>query len=193
MNTLTELWRRVIAATIALISMTALAGCNTAHVASDYDHGAPFASYHRFTLIERPHPAAQNPIAVQRTYDAIRTELMSKGFVYVPDPAQADFAVDFTIGVSDRLDVHSYPATFGGWVGPGFGPGWWGDQVDVRQYHEGSLAIDVFDLRPPRPDWHGTAEKSLSLSEIEHSQAPIQEAVTAVLANFPPKPASSAQ
>jgi len=153
-----------------------LAACTTPQVSSDYDHAAPFASYHSFVLIVRPHPGADNALTLQRTYDAIRDELTRKGFSSVSDPARADFAVDFTIGVQDRLDINSY-----GWAGPG----WW-NQTDVRQYREGTLAIDMFDVRTRRPAWHGVAKKELSASEIAHSQAPIQEAVASVLAQFPP-------
>ena len=171
---------------LLLVPVLALAACATKpQISSDYDHSAQFSAYHSFTLIMRPHEIAQsNPFVVQRTYDAIREELSSKGFTYVTDPAQADFAVDFTIGTRDRVDVHSYPATFGG---PWLGAGWWGNQIDVRQYQEGTLAIDVFDVRSRRAVWHGAGKKELSESEMQHSQALIQEAVAGVLATFPPK------
>jgi hypothetical protein len=119
----------------------------------------------------------------ERTYDAIRAELTSKGFTYVTNPAQADFAVDFTIGASDRLDVRSYPAPYGGpWVHAGS----WGNPIDVRQYREGTLAIDVFDARSRKPVWHGSGTKELSQSDLDHSEPVIRDAVTAVLAQFPP-------
>jgi hypothetical protein len=166
---------------VLLGSMLAVAACSTMHVSSDYDRGAAFSSFHTFTLIVRPHPGIDNPFVEQRTYDAIKAELTSKGFTYVMGPAPADFAVDFTIGARDRLDVHSYPAAYGGpWLG-----GW--GQLDVRQYKEGTLGIDVFDARSRKPVWHGSGKKELSRSEIEQSQAVIRDAVAAVLANFPPK------
>jgi hypothetical protein len=118
---------------------------------------------------------------VQRTYDAIRAELTSKGFTHVANPVQADFAVDFTVGARDRLDVRS---DGGRWLGAGR----W---ADVRQYREGTLAIDVFDARSRRPVWHGSAEKELSRSDIENSAELVREAVTAVLAEFPPKSSTS--
>lgn len=168
-----------------LVSILALAACSTAHVSSDYDHSAQFSRFHSFTLIMRPHPSATNPLLVQRTYDTIRAELVSKGFAYVEDPLQADLAVDFTIGASDRLDVRSYPS--GPYGGPlGFGP-WGGNNVDVRQYKEGTLSIDVFDVRTRKPVWHGTGTKEISQSDMDKSQPLIQDAVSSVLANFPPK------
>jgi hypothetical protein len=169
---------------LLLAPALAIAACSTAHVASDYDHAASFSSFHRFTLITRPHPGTHNPLVEQRAYDAIRAELTSKGFSYVADPLQADFAVDFSIGARDRLDVRSYPPPYGG---PRFHGGWWGNEIDVRQYQEGTLAINVFDVRSRKPVWHGSGKKELSESDLEHSQGVIHEAVAAVLANFPPK------
>jgi hypothetical protein len=172
----TAMWRPLLVAVL-------LTACTTTpHVASDYDKSTQFSNLHKFTLIMRPHPSMHSsPLVEQRTYDVIEQELTSKGFTYVPDPAQADFAVDFSIGAQDRLDLRSYPRT-----GPG-GAGLWGNDIDVRQYQEGTLAVDVFDVHSRRAVWHGSAEKELSQSEMEHSETPIREAVTAVLANFPPK------
>ena len=58
--------------------------------------------------------------------------------------------------------------------------------MDVRQYHEGTLSVDVFDAHTHRPVWHGWAKKDLTRSDIENSAEPIRKAVAAVLAKFPP-------
>ena len=179
---MTLLRYRVLAACV--VASVTLAACSTApHVASDYDQSAAFASFKSFTVIERPHPGATNPLVMQRTADAIRSELAAKGFTYVANAQAADFAVDFTVGARDRLDVRSYPAPGGPW----FGPGPWGSEVRVDQYQEGTLAIDVFDVRTRRPVWRGQAEKELSQSDIDRSGPLIRETVAAVLASFPPK------
>jgi Domain of unknown function (DUF4136) len=169
---------------LLLVGVLALAACaTTPNVASDYDKSIQFSNFHKFTLIVRPHPSVNSsPLVEQRTYDAIRQELTAKGFTYVPNLAQADFAVDFSVGAQDRLDVQSYPGHFGGPLGPGL----WGNEVDVRQYQEGTLAVDVFDVQSRRAVWHGSAKKELSRSETEHSEEPIREAVTALLVRFPP-------
>ena len=168
----------------------ALAACATLRVGNDYDRNASFASYHSFTLLPREHQGNANPLIVQRARDAIQAELTQKGFAYVSDAAAADFAVDFTIGARERMEVRSYPAPYAGWYS-GY-PGWWGypywgSEVDVRQYREGTLAIDVFDVHTHRPVWHGWAKKELTGADIERSEAPIHGAVSAVLAKFPPK------
>jgi uncharacterized protein DUF4136 len=172
------------AAGLLLVPLLALAACRTARVASDYDHDAQFSAFHSFTVMIRPHPGTPDPLVEQRAYDAIRAELTRKGFTYVMDPAEADFAVDFTIGASDRLDVRSYPSPYGGsW----FHAGWSGNQLDVNRYQEGTLSIEVFDARSRKAVWHGSATKELTQGDIANSRPVIGDAVTAVLANFPPK------
>ncbi len=171
-------------ARLLLVPMLALAACSTTRVVSDYDHSAPFSSLHSFTVITRPHPSTAESLVELRAYEAIRAELTSKGFIYVMDPAEADFAVDFTIGANDRVDVRSYPSPSGG---PWFHAGWSGNQVDVNQYQEGTLAIDVYDARSRKVLWHGSAQKKLSQSDIASSQLVIRDSVAAVLVNFPPK------
>lgn len=181
-------------ATLALL----LASCETLRVGSDHDPAASFSGYHTFTLMPRQHLDVHNPLVVQRTEDDIKAYLESRGYQYVSDPAQADFAVDFTIGSHERTDIRSYPEPWGGpwawgprgWYGR---PGWWGgpywgNGIDVRQYREGTLSIDVFDDRTHRPVWHGWAKKTLSRADIQHSEEPIRQAVAAVLAKFPPQP-----
>jgi hypothetical protein len=48
------------------------------------------------------------------------------------------------------------------------------------------MSIDVFDGRTRKPVWHGSGKKELSDADVEHAQAVIRDAVTAILAQFPP-------
>jgi hypothetical protein len=174
--------------------MALSAGCATLQVGSDYDRSATFVHYHSFTLMNRPHHGADvdsNPLVVQRAEDAIREEMSRKGYQLASDAATADFSVDFTIGAQERTDINSYPDPYvgmsWGWGRPGWwGGSYWGDNLDVRQYREGTLSIDVFDAHSHRPVWHGWAKKELTRKDIESSEEPIRKAVAAVLAKFPP-------
>ena len=174
--------------------MVLLSGCATVQVGSDYDKNAQFQSYHTFTVMQRKHSGAHNPLVAVRAEDAIRADLKQKGYVEASDPSAADFSVDFTIGSHERTDINSYPEPYalGGWDGWGLGgAGWWGgtywgESLDVYQYREGVLSVDVFDRRTHRPVWHGWAKKELSTADLERSEGPVQRAVAAVLARFPP-------
>jgi hypothetical protein len=183
---LAVLW--VIATTLCL---TALPGCATLDVGSDYDRAATFTQFHTFTIMRREHRDVQNPLVATRAEDAIREELVRRGYQETNNPQAADFSVDFTIGSKERTDVNAYPDPYlgagWGWGRRGWwGGGYWGDNLDVRQYREGTLSIDVFDAKSHRPVWHGWAKKELNRSDIQHSEEPIRRAVAAVLAKFPP-------
>jgi Domain of unknown function (DUF4136) len=168
-----------------------LCACSTLRVGSDHDPGANFSTYKTFTLMQRPHTGVNNPLVPVRVSDAIKADLLGKGYVLATEPATADFTVDFTLGVQERTDVDAYPepyaargwgwGTRGWWGGP-----YWGTAVDVRQYREGTLSVDIFDAHSHRPVWHGWAKKELTRSDIDNSTQTIQNAVASVLAKFPP-------
>ena len=181
----------IIASALALL--LALDACATLRVGSDYDRAANFTSYHTFAWMPpRTDPyESPNPLVVQRAHDAIQAALTAKGYQLANDPATADFVVDFTIGSRERTDIRSYPAPYAGpWFGRysyWWGAPYWGSEVDVRQYREGTLSVDFFDGHAHRPVWHGWARKELTRADIEHSAGSIREAVDSVLARFPPK------
>jgi hypothetical protein len=179
--------------TSLVVTLGLLSGCATElQVGSDYDRTATFRDFHTFTVMRREHSdlgTPLNPLVAARVEDAIRADLKEKGYVETSDPQAADFAIDFTIGSRERADITTYPQPYagGGWAGPRrWGGPYWGDAVDVRQYREGTLSLDIFDARSHRPVWHGWAMKELSDDDIEHSAGRVQRAVTALLARFPP-------
>jgi hypothetical protein len=180
--------RRLAAIAVLVVLVS---GCSTLRVGSDYDHAASFRGYKTFTVMQRNHAGVSNPLVAVRASDAITADLLQKGFVAASDPSKADFTVDFTVGARERTDINTYPEPY---VGPVWGwgtAGWWGgpywgNAVDVRQYREGTLSVDVFDAHTHRPVWHGWANKELTRADIENSAEPIRKAVAAVLAEFPP-------
>jgi hypothetical protein len=173
---------------LGLSASSLLASCATVQVASDYDRSANFSTYHTFTLMQRQHRGILNPLVATRAEDDISQELQRRGYTPATDSANTDFTVDFSIGAEDRININSYPAAYMGPLGGGpvWGGPYWGSNLDVHQYREGTLAIDVFDAHTHRPVWHGWAKKELSPKDIEQPAEPINKAVSSVLAKFPP-------
>jgi uncharacterized protein DUF4136 len=169
--------------------LVVLVGCSTLRVGNDFDRSASFSGYHRFTWIERDHHGSANPLVAQRAREAIEQELLAKGFQHVATDDTADFAVDFTIGSVERTEVTSYPPPYAGrwWdLNDWWGHPYWAYGVDVHEYREGTLSVDIFDVHSHAPVWHGWAKKELTRSDIKHSQGPIRTAVHQILLEFPP-------
>src|SRR4051794_32233516 len=81
-SSLTVLW---MIATAACLS--ALAGCASMSVGSDYDRAASFTQLRTFVMLQREHKDVQNPLTATRAEDAIREELVRRGYQQTNDRA----------------------------------------------------------------------------------------------------------
>ncbi|SNS30294.1 DUF4136 domain-containing protein [Sphingopyxis indica] len=164
--------------------MLALAACaNTPTVNYDADPSANFAAYKTYSWAYQKVPDGVNPLIADRVRTSIDNSLAARGYTKA-DPG--DFAVGFTIGSRDRVEVNDmgvYGPFYRPWGGWG---GWAGPQVDVRNVTDGTLVIDVYDTGTKSPVWHGTATQEVTKNS--GSQENIDSAVNAVLAKFPPPP-----
>ncbi len=180
---------------IALACLT-LCGCATMQAGSDSYPSADFARFHTFAWIaDSPliTPTSRrvevSPLSLRRIEEAIEAQLGAKGFTEVASRDDADFAVSFTVGARDMIDVDSYPPYYRGpwnWRTP-----YYGRNVDVYMYTEGILAIDVFDNETRQPVWHGWAKKRITGTDIKDPASAIDAAVAAILAHFPPGSAAA--
>lgn len=172
---------------IAIVCLP-LAACSTLRAEHDYDRGADFSGYETFSWIgARPLLAGgDSPLMEGRLMAASESVLRAKGYRFVDDPERADFVVAFTVGSREKIRVDSYPDSYRRpyrWRGyPSYGHA----DLSVRQYSEGRLAIDIFDVQRHEPVWHGWATKSLTSGDQADPGQLTREAVAAILANFPP-------
>jgi hypothetical protein len=139
------------------LALTACATGKSYKTYDDYNPNIDFGRYQTFSFIsESPMIVASaqgavSPLLEGRIMNAVRADLSRKGFRYVPDPEQADMAISFTVGSRDQIRVDQYPATYRTGYGSyyrSYGYGMtYGTETRVRQYTEGQLAIDIFDVR----------------------------------------------
>ena len=183
----------------AVVATAIIGGCATGFEATyDHDPANDFAAYKTFAWVSE-HPMKvgsleriPSPLLESQIMVTVESVLGASGYKLVPDADSADFALSFTIGSRDEIKVDSYPSMSAGYGYPGRWGAWggayygYGTETTVRQYTEGMLAIDVFDVEERRPVWHGVASKTISDSDRKDSGATIQAAVDAILAGFPP-------
>jgi len=164
----------------------------------DHDRAHDFSAYQTFAWIS-PRPMtvgatnrAPSPLLEPRIISAIEDALRAKGYTKEYAADSADFVLAFTVGSRDQIRVDSRSTMAGGygyygrpgaWGGAYYG---YGTETTVRQYTEGMLAVDIFDVKVRKPVWHGVATKSISKSDREDQVGTVKAAVDTILAGFPP-------
>jgi hypothetical protein len=166
-------------------------GCAGVQARSDFDPNARFDSYRTFaflgkepgTLPEGAGSEGADPLLARRIHEAIESHLEARGYRNVDDAATADFALSFSLGSREKIQVHSSPTLVGG--GYWAWGGWYaGTSVSATSYTEDTLAIDVFDGGSHLAVWHGWASRRIS--QTSDRAAVVDEVVNAILARFPP-------
>jgi hypothetical protein len=184
------------------VAVLAMISCSSPGIESfhDYNPNINFARYQTWSFISTnpmivsTAAGAVNPLLEGRIMRAVRADLAGKGFRYADNPEGADFVVSFTVGSREQIKVDQYPASYQvgysryhryGYGGYGYGMSY-GTETRVRQYTEGQLAVDVFDVTTRSPAFHGSATKRISDSDRENPEALIASVVTEALTGFPP-------
>jgi len=96
----------------------------------------------------------------------------------------SDFQVAYHGGSENKIEVSNWGYAYGQ-RGAYYGAS--RSSVDVYQYQEGSLIIDIVDTKTHKLIWRGTARKVLDTNPTpEERTATINAAVAKILEAFPP-------
>ena len=178
-----------------LAALALLSACGSTPPVVDYDSSVNFGAYRSYAfisdhpLMRDPSAAGGSPMLEGRLMRVTDEHLQAKGFTKVDDPEKADFAVGFTVGARDKIRVNSYPEPYRPYYGRwGWGGAYYGGSpnVDVQQYTEGQLSIDVYDVAAHKPAWHGVATRRITDSMRRNPDETITEIVNDILVGFPP-------
>lgn len=176
---------------VALCGLTLTACASTPKVESDYADGFNFAHLETYYLvpINNDTYAGQPGVSLtaQRIEESIKTQLGYRGMTEAPAD-QADIWVSYYVTSQDKTQIRTYNNRYnyharyyrGAW-----GAGW-GNDVDVRQFTEGQLLIDLVDPKSNHVVWRGIGTKRLKSSQsTEQREETINQYVEAMLAEVP--------
>ena len=130
-------------------------------IQTDFDRAFDFSKLKTFAFVSqarRPNdPLAVNPINERRVHAAIDSQLVARG--YVEDTSgQPDFLVADHAATRNRVNLQEW----------GYGPGRWGNRrIDVNEYTEGTLVIDVVDGASKQLVWRGSASGTIAPKEAD--------------------------
>lgn len=183
-------------ASFAIGLLVALGGCSSSSpIKSTYDYNPQidFTGYRTYAFIsENPMSVSQaqgavNPMIQGRLMESIRIAMNAKGYSEVQDPESADMAIGFTVGSRDQIKVDTYPSSFQtGYSRRAYYYGYsYGTETRVRQYTEGQLAVDIFDVASHTPAFHGVASKKITEADRKAQQETLNDAAAQALSGFP--------
>jgi hypothetical protein len=170
-----------------LLFVTALAlvvgsmGCSGMSVNSDYDTAFDFQTAKSFSFPEGAGKGTAgvgqiSPLMEKRILASIETVMIAKGFEKT-SPDQADLIIVPHGATQQKTEVSSTPYAYP------YSP-WYGGGVDVYQYNEGTLIIDMVDTESAELVWRGSATAVVGDSPNPDKA---DEAVTKILAQYPPQ------
>ena len=184
------------------IMVALVSGCGSS-VYTDSDPSFNFATVRTFTWAKNPPLVTSgdypiSPLTSAKMTTALKAEFERKGYRFTNSARNADFAVSYTLGARDKIELRQYPTTYVGslnswpWGARYYGYGYvspFGTSVTQTREVEvtiGTLSVDAFDTRTRRPVWHAQTSKRLSEAELSGtSDALLLEAATSVLSQFP--------
>jgi hypothetical protein len=166
---------------LAILITFLLTGCSSISVHQDYDPEYDFSKLKNFGFLPIPEEAGIDQLNAARLGEAIKTNLTAKGYT-VSENADFGVAVFFSSKTKTNIQSYGYGYGYGYWYGAGVG------DVQVTQYEQGTLIIDIIDLAKQELVWRGTGTGAMKESpNIEQRTERINKAVKSILAQFPPE------
>lgn len=181
------------------------AGCASGpRVRAERDKTVDFSRYRTFAFADPlgTDREGYQTIVSQYLKAATRSELEARGLRLVE--ANPQMLVNFSGKLSEKFRTSTVPSsaiTFGygrgGYYGyrTGIYTTWplYAPETRVDSYTEGTLNIDIIDATKKQMIWEGVAVGRVTEETMENLQPKINEAVTAIFANYPIKSASQLQ
>lgn len=168
--------KQVLVAWFVLFIALSVSACGGITVDTDWDHEVDFASYKSFSWMEPGADSARvNQLVENRIKNAVIEQMRALG--YTEDTANPDVFVTYLASVEAKVDVST--TTYGYWRGSAVG------DVDVYNYNEGTLLLDIIDVAKNQLVWRGTGTGVIGSDA--GSQDKINKAVQQILSRYPPQ------
>jgi hypothetical protein len=173
--------------TFALVVLTM--ACSSVQVSSDFDRDANFASYKTYQFTKEANELQVDDINRKRIMEAVATELAAKGFTTSDQP---DVWIDLNIKAQQKQSAtatsspsYGYGYGYGGRYG--YGGGFSTTTINVENYVEGTLFVDMIDYNKKVLVWQGRAVKTIDPDlSSDRREANIKAAVKQIFTKYPP-------
>lgn len=164
-----------------------LMSCVSTNITYDYDRQINFSEFKTYKWIKDEIPGDQlntYGFVKKAVISAINRQLKEKGYI-LKETGDTDFSIAVHATTKQNVVVTNNPSF--GYYRPWWGP--YGNMVDVNTYTEGTLAVDIIDVKDNELAWRGLITKVVdNFRNDEKGQAIVNEYIAKLLVNFPPPP-----
>lgn len=167
-----------------------LAACATGpEIKSQVDPGTDFGQYGTWGFYKpiAMESSGYSTWITERIKADVRQQMDSRGYRYTE--TSPDLLVNFQGVIKDKTQVWNTPQ-------PAFGPYWgyraaywgmpgWYNQVEVDQYKEGTLTVDLVDARRNHMVWTAAAIQEVTNVAQSQKEAEIDTAIASIFSRYP--------
>jgi hypothetical protein len=172
-----------------LIAVAGLTGCSGMNVYSDHDPTAisDMQAYKTYAWLPdtKGGQHTHNTLESKRIKHIADGVLAEKGYALATS-SQPDFYVGWHGAIDRKLAYNTVNTYYGyGW---GYWGGYGGTSTYVTEYQQGSLIIDIVDVKTNELVWRGVAQAEVyPQADQDYRNRQIETAVNKILGQFPPK------
>lgn len=178
-----------VTAIILVVGLAIVAGCGTSISTNyDFDVNANFEQYRTYDWVPLPEvePGSaqqarqRNDLLDKRIKNAVNDKMSEKGLSLNSDAP--DLLVVYHVGVQDKVQVNDWGYRYSDsyW-------GWGGREIDVYNYEEGTLILDLIDAGTKQLVWRGAGKVALdSGSGPKGDDELVRKVVGKIMSKYPP-------
>ena len=168
-----------------LITITVLTSCGPSlQVFSDYDKTADLSHYKTFSWLKLDaieakgsNPLYYNELNDKRIKEAVNKQMQGKNFQ--PFSNSTDLQLHYHIIVEDKTSTITEP------IGTQYRPYSNEHRRSTYQYREGTIIIDLMDIKTNTLIWRGWATDVITNTVRKNPEAAIQNAIEKIFLQFP--------
>lgn len=170
---------------LLIFTVTFFVSCSSVRVTTDYDTKVNFNQYKTFAFYKKGIDKAPiSDLDKKRIMRAIESELLAKGMTKSSSP---DVLVSIFTKSRERININDNNLGWGYGYGWGWNPWMWGgaNRLNVNQYTEGTLFIDLLDAKRKELVWQGIGSGALRMRNVEKKEQRVKEFVAEIMAKYP--------
>lgn len=164
----------------------ALVACSSLPaVRAEYDHQVDFARYRTFGFFDvlGTDRDGYETLVTKTLKSATRRQMEARGYRYTED--KPDLRINFNARLTDRIHVNRTPLPPSEYYEYRSYATWRAYDLEVDQYKEGTLNIDVVDAARAQLIWEGIATGPVTAKVYQNRQAAIEQAVEQIFRKYP--------